>query len=186
VGPPRSSGGHARARSTSTEPNSDVHESSRVRPRKVARVDNKVWSLYGAERAQAAGNWWQIGRNPHRLKQAKTPAAGCDGLRRRFNSKEGSLLGFAGCSLEGLCAAISAGWRIHWRSGNKSPANRYFLGGLENRYPSLGGSRVRIPPPPPSLRNRLIKRFIPSGPVGSLRPWPGSIRRPTARCGISS
>jgi hypothetical protein len=25
-------------------------------------------------------------------------------------------------------------------------------GGLENRYPSLGGSRVRIPPPPPNKR----------------------------------
>ena len=46
-------------------------------------------------------------------------------------------------------------WRIHWRIGTKRPANSHFLGGLENRYPSLGGSRVRIPPPPPLLQIRL-------------------------------
>src|SRR5437870_6867204 len=39
-------------------------------------------------------------------------------------------------------------------------------GGLENRYPSLGGSRVQIPPPPPLTRlgiaeagSRLLLRF---------------------------
>ena len=38
-------------------------------------------------------------------------------------------------------------WRTYRRTGAKLPANQPFLGGLENRYPSLGGSRVRIPPP---------------------------------------
>ncbi len=40
-------------------------------------------------------------------------------------------------------------WRIYWRIRSEVPASGHFLGGLENRYPSLGGSRVRIPPPPP-------------------------------------
>jgi hypothetical protein len=50
----------------------------------------------------------------------------------------------------------------HLRSGRDAGPVRHWRtnSGLENRYPSLGGSRVRIPPPPPSLRNRLIKRFV--------------------------
>jgi low temperature requirement protein LtrA len=39
---------------------------------------------------------------------------------------------------------------MQWRMRQKSPANFNFRNGLENRYPSLGGSRVRIPPPPPN------------------------------------
>ena len=32
-------------------------------------------------------------------------------------------------------------------------------GGLENRYPSFGGSRVRIPPPPPLSESRFTSGF---------------------------
>jgi hypothetical protein len=42
----------------------------------------------------------------------------------------------------------------------KRPANDYFLGGRENRYPSLGGSRVRIPPPPLSSRIGRIRYYV--------------------------
>jgi hypothetical protein len=45
-------------------------------------------------------------------------------------------------------AAVLVGWRTHWRTATRIPANRHIRNGLENRYPSLGGSRVRIPPPP--------------------------------------
>ena len=41
-----------------------------------------------------------------------------------------------------------ASWRTRWRTRPRIPATRNVPGGLENRYPSLGGSRVRIPPPP--------------------------------------
>jgi hypothetical protein len=39
-------------------------------------------------------------------------------------------------------------------------------GGLENRYPSLGGSRVRIPSPPPTPGSRFFKRV--SGPLSVM------------------
>jgi hypothetical protein len=39
----------------------------------------------------------------------------------------------------------------------KSPANKHFRCGLENRYPSLGGSRVQIPPPP---LNQAVRRPV--------------------------
>jgi hypothetical protein len=41
----------------------------------------------------------------------------------------------------------------------QAPANQRSPGGLETRYPSLGGSRVRIPPPPSRLRSRLPSGF---------------------------
>lgn len=37
----------------------------------------------------------------------------------------------------------------HWRIRTKVTANPHFVRGLESRYPSFGGSWVRIPPPPP-------------------------------------
>jgi hypothetical protein len=61
---------------------------------------------------------------------------------------------------ERLRPAMCARWRTHWRTETRIPANRYFPNGLENRYPSLGGSRVRIPPPPPSPRSLLFKRVL--------------------------
>jgi hypothetical protein len=88
------------------------------------------------------------------------------------------LVANAGCSLEGLCAAISAGWRIHWRIGNKSPANWHFLGGLDNRFGPLGPTRVRIPPPPPhrsSQERQVLRTEGPQGPdevtVAELVSW---------------
>jgi len=58
---------------------------------------------------------------------------------------------------------MAAGWRTEWRTGNRIPANSKVPGSLENRYPSLGGSRVRIPPPPLPCRRRRSWGF--------LRPW---------------
>ena len=58
-------------------------------------------------------------------------------------------------------------WRTYRRTGAKLPANQPFLGGLENRYPSLGGSRVRIPPPPPSM----WVCAEPPRPTRPARPW---------------
>jgi hypothetical protein len=46
---------------------------------------------------------------------------------------------------------MPVGWRIHWRTETEIPANEPLRDSLENRYPSLGGSRVRIPPPPSAL-----------------------------------
>src|SRR3954465_16038128 len=45
-------------------------------------------------------------------------------------------------------------------------------GGLENRYPSLGGSRVQIPPPPLFMPNpmRAIVFSESHHPCGPLRP----------------
>src|SRR5689334_8983509 len=37
-------------------------------------------------------------------------------------------------------------------------------GGLENRYPSLGGSRVQIPPPPPLMPNPMRRIRSPDPP----------------------
>jgi hypothetical protein len=45
-----------------------------------------------------------------------------------------------------LASAIAADWRTNWRTATKIPANRHIQNGLENRYLSLGGSRVRISP----------------------------------------
>jgi hypothetical protein len=39
-------------------------------------------------------------------------------------------------------------WRAPWPAAPASPVFKRFVTRLENRYPSLGGSRVRIPPPP--------------------------------------
>src|SRR5687768_9803955 len=55
---------------------------------------------------------------------------------------------------------MTARWRMQWRTRQKIPANRDFRCGLENRYPSLGGSRVRIPPPPLEAKNRMFMRFL--------------------------
>src|SRR3954454_25130001 len=61
-------------------------------------------------------------------------------------------------------------------------------GGLENRYPSLGGSRVQIPPPPlarPSLARKAQRSRSPQG-ISALScvPRPGGLstcsRPPTA------
>jgi len=38
----------------------------------------------------------------------------------------------------------AGGWRTHRRTASKLPANQEFTRGLESRYPSFGGSRVRI------------------------------------------
>jgi hypothetical protein len=46
-----------------------------------------------------------------------------------------------------LPAPTAAEWRTNWGTSTKTPANWQLRKGLENRYPSLGGSRVRIPPP---------------------------------------
>jgi hypothetical protein len=55
------------------------------------------------------------------------------------------------------------------------PANRDIGNGLENRYPSSGGSRVRIPPPPLTKRvpaSEPASRMIVHGfPTAALRPW---------------
>jgi len=48
-------------------------------------------------------------------------------------------------------AATAADWRTYWRTSIEIPAKTCFRCGLENRYPSLGGSRVQIPPPPLKL-----------------------------------
>src|SRR5215831_18185079 len=46
-------------------------------------------------------------------------------------------------------------------------------GGLENRYPSLGGSRVQIPPPPPPQPVRDNAGSCPTGFHLSSSPrWP--------------
>ena len=43
-------------------------------------------------------------------------------------------------------------------------------GGLENRYPSLGGSRVRIPPPPLNQHKLSLRRnVVPRGKPRWLR-----------------
>jgi len=42
-----------------------------------------------------------------------------------------------------VAATDALGWSAHRRGGRAVEC-----GGLENRYPSLGGSRVQIPPPP--------------------------------------
>jgi hypothetical protein len=57
--------------------------------------------------------------------------------------------------------AASVGWRTPWRTRRKIPAHEPFYSGLENRYPSLGGSRVRIPPLP------VTKRFLGRGHLGT-------------------
>jgi len=44
---------------------------------------------------------------------------------------------------------------IPWRGRAATRAVEPNLDSLENRYPSLGGSRVRIPPPP---LNKMISR----------------------------
>src|SRR5881392_1985348 len=48
-------------------------------------------------------------------------------------------------------------------------------GGLENRYPSLGGSRVQIPPPPlagaKTLRLAGSTRRVRGSPHGARRSW---------------
>src|SRR5215813_3594417 len=54
-------------------------------------------------------------------------------------------------------------------------------GGLENRYPSLGGSRVQIPPPPPSSQipqrcGRLAHR-VARLPVSAHNACPPHVRR---------
>jgi hypothetical protein len=51
-------------------------------------------------------------------------------------------------------------WRTDWRTDPKIPANRLLLHGLENRFGSLGPTRVQIPPPPPQSRNRMAMRFL--------------------------
>src|SRR5262245_47800075 len=65
----------------------------------------------------------------------------------------------------------------------ESPANRHVRAGLEHRYPSLGGSRVQIPPPPLTERKTadyqrfflLLKRL---SPPRRLRPdWRPQPRR---------
>ena len=48
----------------------------------------------------------------------------------------------------GSAAGISGGWRTRWRTSTKLPANERFRESLENRYGSLGSSRVQIPPSP--------------------------------------
>jgi hypothetical protein len=52
-------------------------------------------------------------------------------------------------------------WRPDWRTSVTTPANLHLRNGLENRYPSLGGSRVRIPPPPlfrPAMRPSAVEQ----------------------------
>jgi hypothetical protein len=48
----------------------------------------------------------------------------------------------------------------------KTQAKSRLVGGLENRYPSLGGSRVRIPPPPPFLLAMRVCRPFAWEPLG--------------------
>jgi hypothetical protein len=44
-----------------------------------------------------------------------------------------------------LCAAdISAGWRIHWRTGRKIPANRHIRNGLENRRATASTENLKL------------------------------------------
>src|SRR5918994_5513741 len=57
-----------------------------------------------------------------------------------------------------LARCLPSGWGTHWRTAAKIPANRHIRNGLASRYPSLGGSRVRIPPPPSPPGSRLFKR----------------------------
>src|SRR5204863_4588389 len=45
---------------------------------------------------------------------------------------------------------------LRWRGGRAVEC-----GGLENRYPSLGGSRVQIPPPPPGRAESRYQSGIP-------------------------
>ena len=75
------------------------------------------------------------------------------------------------------------GWRIYWRIRRKDPANTNVLGGLENRYPSLGGSRVRIPPPP---LNQAVPGLEPPrcGRVRSFRPQRSVHRSPASSLGV--
>ncbi len=50
---------------------------------------------------------------------------------------------------------------LRWRGGRAVEC-----GGLENRYPSLGGSRVQIPPPPLDLaKTRMVSGFSASPPL---------------------
>jgi hypothetical protein len=58
------------------------------RPR-VAFTANRVWSIYGADRAQLGGNRSQMGQPRKRHKQAETVATGCDQLPIGAHGKEG-------------------------------------------------------------------------------------------------
>jgi hypothetical protein len=82
---------------------------------------------------------------------------------------------------------------MDWRTAFKAPANRMFPHGLENRYPSLGGSRVQIPPPPlDQAENRITWRFSAlrraqrrrfanrSRPLETAWGWPSRARNWTA------
>jgi hypothetical protein len=55
--------------------------------------------------------------------------------------------------------STSAGWRTNWANAARNTCKSVISSGLANRYPSLGGSRVQIPPPPPHLGIRLNKQI---------------------------
>jgi len=56
--------------------------------------------------------------------------------------------------------AIDGYWLAHGLAHERKTACKLHVrNGLENRYPSLGGSRVRIPPPPHSLGSRFTSDF---------------------------
>ena len=64
-------------------------------------------------------------------------ATGFDRVQRGSRGKEGVGLGFAGSvrlsTAAEVCAAMSAGWRTHWRTSGRIPANKLFCNGLESR-----------------------------------------------------
>ncbi len=68
-------------------------------------------------------------------------------VRARFRSQgeEGSTA--SSVTRMSTAASLEPRWRTNWRTSGKMPANEHIRNGLGNRYPSLGGSRVRIPRP---------------------------------------
>ncbi len=93
-----------------------------------------------------AGSIEGIASNILAVRLKKLVAAG---ILSREDSARGSRVRYR---WSGTCshapAAMSCGWRTHWRTKHKIPANRLFRGGLESRYPSSADRGFKSLPPP--------------------------------------